>query len=148
MTQSSIRLGAPSDLPAVAAMLEAATLPTADLAGATQLQLWVLEVDGALQGAIALERFGGDGLLRSLVVAPGQRRRGLGRQLIARLEQDAAAAGIKELVLLTETAEPIFRTLGYAAIDRSSVNDPVKDSAEFRSLCPASAVCMRKVLQP
>ena len=125
-TLESISLAAP----AVAAMLEAATLPTTDLASTTQFRLCVLEVDGALQGAIAPERFGAAGLLRSLVVAPDQPLRGLGHQLIARLEQDAAAAGIEELVLLTETA----------------VNVPMKHSAEFRSLCPASAVCMRKAL--
>jgi amino-acid N-acetyltransferase len=141
-----IRCGASTDLPAVTALLQGASLPTADLASAGQLQLWILEIGESIQGVIALERFGPDALLRSLVVAPGQRQRGLGHELVARLEHDAKTDGIAQLVLLTETAESFFHSLGYESVDRSLVSEPVKQSAEFRSLCPVSAVCMRKVL--
>jgi amino-acid N-acetyltransferase len=47
---------------------------------------------------------------------------------------------------LTETAEGFFRGLGYHVIDRGYVIEELKQSAEFRSLCPASAVCMTKSL--
>jgi amino-acid N-acetyltransferase len=47
---------------------------------------------------------------------------------------------------LTETAENFFRGLGYEAIDRRYVPEEIQQSAEFRSLCPASAVCMTKSL--
>ena len=143
--QSSIRRGEPDDLPAVLALLQSAGLPTADLTSAQRLHLWVLKTD-SLQGVIALERFGSEALLRSLAVAPEYRRHGLGHELVARLELDARADGIEQLVLLTETAERFFRDLGYEAIDRQSVSDGLKQSAEFRSLCPAYAVCMRKAL--
>jgi amino-acid N-acetyltransferase len=46
-----------------------------------------------------------------------------------------------------ETAELFFRNLGYDTIDRRVVNEELKQCAEFRSLCPASAVCMSKGLQ-
>jgi amino-acid N-acetyltransferase len=49
-------------------------------------------------------------------------------------------------VLLTETAEKFFRAIGYEVIDRRHVPEEIKQSAEFRSLCPASAVCMSKLL--
>jgi amino-acid N-acetyltransferase len=49
-------------------------------------------------------------------------------------------------VLLTETAEGFFRAIGYEIIDRSHVPEKINQSAEFRLLCPASAVCMRKSL--
>jgi amino-acid N-acetyltransferase len=84
--------------------------------------------------------------VRSLAVAPEYRRHGLGHKLVSRLEHDARVDGIEQLVLLTETAERFFRYLGYEAIDRQSVSDGLKQSAEFRSLCPAYAVCMRKAL--
>jgi amino-acid N-acetyltransferase len=54
--------------------------------------------------------------------------------------------GVEQLVLLTEAAEQFFHAIGYEAIDRSSVPEAIKQSAEFRSLCPASAVCMTKYL--
>ena len=49
-------------------------------------------------------------------------------------------------MLLTETAEKFFRAIGYEVIDRRHVPEEIKQSAEFRSLCPASAVCMTKLL--
>jgi amino-acid N-acetyltransferase len=133
-------------MPAVLALLHSAGLPTSDLTDAQRLHLWVLKSD-SLQGVIALEHFGNEALLRSLAVAPKYRARGLGHKLVARLEHDAQADGIMRLVLLTETAQAFFRTLDYQVIDRQSVSDAVKQSAEFRSLCPASAVCMSKTLQ-
>ncbi len=129
-------------------LLEGAGLPTADLTSSPGLQLWILEEgDSSIVGAIALERSSGnEALLRSLVVVPASRGRGFGQQLVARVEQDSREAGIQRLVLLTETAEGFFKHLGYAVIDRRSAGDAVKQSAEFRSLCPASAVCMAKSL--
>jgi amino-acid N-acetyltransferase len=128
--------------------LEGAGLPTADLTSVQELPFWVLE-EGAssIVGAIGLERFSGnEALLRSLVIDPASRGRGFGQQLVARVEQDSRQAGIHRLVLLTETARSFFNHLGYAIIDRQSVGDVAKQSAEFRSLCPASAVCMAKSL--
>ncbi len=107
----------------------------------------MLEEKGSILGVIGLERFGGAALLRSLAVAPEHRKRGIGRELVAHLELEAKSEGIKQLVLLTETAEAFFRGLGYAVTDRSLVSDAVKQSVEFRSLCPVSAICMSKSLR-
>lgn len=131
-------------MPAVLRLLQAAGLPTADLQGIDDLHTWVVESQGSLRGIVALERFGAEGLLRSLAVAPEHRGRGLGRELVSRLEHEARAAGVRRLVLLTETAEKFFRTLGYANIDRHHVSGLMQQCAEFRSLCPASATCMAK----
>jgi amino-acid N-acetyltransferase len=142
----SIRRGRATDLPAVLALLEGARLPTADIASADELAMWVLEERGSIVGAIALERFGTEALLRSLAVAPEYRKRGFGRELVAQLEEGARAENIQQLVLLTETAEAFFRGLGYSVIDRRYVSARLKQSTEFRSLCPASATCMSKIL--
>jgi len=100
-------------MPAVLALLESAGLPTADLAGIAGLRTWVDESGDSISGVIALDAFGSEGLLRSLAVAPDYRGRGIGRVLVARLEADARAEGIRKLILLTQTAEPFFRSLGY-----------------------------------
>jgi amino-acid N-acetyltransferase len=146
--QPTIRAGRDADLTAVLALLQAAGLPTADLTSATCLRLWVLEAEDSLIGVVAMERFGARALLRSLTVAPRYRQRGLGHQLIARLEREAQADDVEQLVLLTETAEKFFRAIGYEVTDRRHVPEEIKQSAEFRSLCPASAVCMSKLLTP
>jgi amino-acid N-acetyltransferase len=141
-----IRGGQPADVPAVLSLLEAAGLPTADLTEARGLQMWIAEAADSLLGVIALEPFGAQALLRSLAVEPGYRKRGVGQKLVARLEYEAEAEGIQQLVLLTETAVSFFFRLGYAVTDRRDVREEVKQSAEFRSLCPVSAMCMTKAL--
>jgi N-acetylglutamate synthase-like GNAT family acetyltransferase len=143
---ATIRRGHAVDLPAVATLLKDSGLPTADLASAREFQSWLLEEEGSILGVIGLERFGHEALLRSLAVAPERRKRGLGHELVARLEQEARADGIAHLVLLTETAQAFFRRLGYAVTDRSQVSEAIKQSAEFRLLCPVSAICMSKAL--
>ena len=141
-----IRSARAPDLPAILALLEGARLPTADIASMHEPQMWVLEERDSIVGVIALERFGSEALLRSLAIAPDCRNRGFGRKLVARVEQSAQADGINQLVLLTETAEVFFRRLGYSIIDRHYVSNSLKQSAEFRSLCPDSATCMSKIL--
>lgn len=149
MTQpSDIRRGTAADLQSVISLLGAAGLPTSDLASIPHLDLWVIETNNSLAGAVALERYGKDGLVRSLVVAPPFRNRGYGSQLVDRLELDAVRGGVQQLVLLTETAEAFFRRRGYVPVERTSVCPAVKQSAEFRSLCPASARCLSKSLVP
>jgi amino-acid N-acetyltransferase len=142
--QPAIRPGQSADLGEVTALLKAAGLPTDDLASALDLHLWVLEAEGDIVGVIGVERFGASALLRSLAIEPNYQRRGLGRQLVGQLERDVRFKGVEQLILLTETAESFFRRIGYEVIDRRYVPEDVKQSAEFRSLCPASAVCMTK----
>ncbi len=144
--QPAIRPGQSADLAAVTALLKGAGLPTDDLASASDLHLWVLDTEGDVVGAIGIERFGANALLRSLVIAPAFQRRGLGNRLVAQLEQDVQGKGVEQLILLTETAESFFRRNGYEVIERRHVPEEVTQSAEFRSLCPASAVCMAKAL--
>jgi len=141
-----VRASAPADRAAVHRLLTEAGLPTADLISAPDLSLWIAEDGRQLVGAIGLERHGAAGLLRSLIVSPSHRQHGLGGKLVTTLEHAAPTAEIEMLVLLTQTARGFFESLGYNVVDRSCVPDEIKESAEFRSLCPATAVCMTKSL--
>lgn len=142
-----IRRGQPADWVSVVELLQRAQLPTEDLTRAPDLALWVLEIDAQIAGAVALEGSRPAArLLRSLVVAPGHRQRGLGQALVARVEREARGAGTEQLVLLTETAQAFFQRLGYQVIERAAVPERLRQSAEFRTLCPASAVCLAKRL--
>lgn len=137
-----------ADAGAIVALLAAAGLPTADLDAAALPGFYLLHDHGRLIGAVGLERYGRDGLLRSLAVAPVARGRGLGRALVAAVEQQARADGMEALLLLTQTAAPFFASLGYQPIDRSAASAALQTSTQFAHLCPASAVCMRKFLSP
>jgi amino-acid N-acetyltransferase len=143
------QLATAADRPIVRSLLVEARLPVADLDTAPDLTFWVVrDASGRPVGAIGLERRGDAALLRSLVVKPDQRLHGLGRTLVRTLEEHAHATGVAQLVLLTETAETFFGRLGYAVIDREAAPRAVAGSAEFRTLCPSTAVCMTKRLSP
>jgi amino-acid N-acetyltransferase len=141
-----IRASRAADFRAVRELLCAARLPVEDLGSAPGLRFWVAEEEGRIVGAIGLESLGPAALLRSLVVAPSRRGQGLASTLIATLEREASAHCVEVLVLLTQTAEAFFKRHGFAVIEREYVPDEVRHSAEFQSLCPASAVCMTKTL--
>lgn len=145
-TAVAIRESIAADRAAVRVLLATAGLPTADLESAPGLRFWVADEGGRVVAAVAIEQDGAAALLRSLVVAPSHRDRGLGRALVNTAEKAARAEGIELLVLLTTTAERFFHHLGYSVTDRGYLPDEVKQSAEFRSLCPSSAVCMTKSL--
>ena len=142
-----IEIPAREDWRAVAGLLADADLPALD-EGALADDFRVVRNESVLLGAIGVERYGAHGLLRSLVVAPSARGQRLGEKLVAAIEQHAGAARLHELILLTTTAETFFARLGYARFARDAMPVPVRASAEFSTLCPASAVCMRKPLAP
>jgi amino-acid N-acetyltransferase len=142
-----MRAATKMDIRHIRALLVDAGLPIDDLDTASGLQFSVVEDRGELAGAIGLERHGTVGLLRSLVVAPTHRKYGLGRLLVAGVERQASEAGVALLVLLTQTAEAYFTGLGYIVIERVHAPNEIKDTAQFRSLCPSSAICMTKILR-
>ena len=131
----------------VRALLQAAALPVADLATA-QPEFFGLRDDAGLVGVIGLERHGGAALLRSLAVRNDQRGRGLGTTLVGALEARAPSLGVTELWLLTTTAEAFFLHLGYEPAVRDTAPAAIRETAEFRSICPSSAACLRKTLSP
>ena len=134
---------APGDRRTLAATLEPHGLPTGDLL-AKDISVFRLVVDGANAGYGGLESHGSDALLRSVVVLP--QHNGMGRTLVGLLEQEAAARGMAEIHLLTTTAAGFFRKLGYREAERNSAPLAIRQSREFASLCPGSAVYLRKRL--
>lgn len=106
----------------------------------------VARADDSLAGCAAIEPYGSAGLLRSVVGAAEIRGTGLGRELVAAAESLAAAHGIEELYLLTETAAAWFPRLGYEATTRASIPAALAASPEFTGPCPDSAAVFRKRL--
>jgi N-acetylglutamate synthase-like GNAT family acetyltransferase/protein-tyrosine-phosphatase len=140
----SVRIApaAPDDLAAIRALLRQLHLPAEDVGLPNQAFL-AARAGGELVGCVALERYGSDGLLRSLAVVPRMQATGLGRRLYAEVVAEARRAGVTSLHLLTTTAAPFFAKVGFEHIDRALVPATLAGSPEFKTLCPASAVCMR-----
>jgi amino-acid N-acetyltransferase len=139
----TLRWAGHPDREAVTALLCDLGLPTQGVAEWLE-QFRVAEHDGRVVGVAGLERYGDGGLLRSVAVAPEWRGSGVGRALVDLVLEDAGDAGIRDVYLLTTSAEHYFPRLGFASIDREMVPAAVRVSAEFTGACPDSAVVMRR----
>jgi amino-acid N-acetyltransferase len=128
------------------ALLESQGLPVSDITDERLEHFFLLGSEGSPTGLVGLELYGADALLRSLVVGESARGNGWGSTLVENAEQYAATKGVRSIYLLTITAEPFFKRLGYERIDRSQAPPMIKETREFASLCPASSVFMMKPL--
>lgn len=141
-----MRLVELTDMGELAAALRASGLPTEDVGRADQIFWRVSDNAGRGLGFAGLEGEGSDRLLRSVVIDPSARGRGHGRALVDAIIREAAIRGVANLWLLTLDAAPFFAKAGFAPVARDLAPSGVASTAEFKSLCPASAVCMRRRL--
>ena len=141
--RAALRSATRQDYERVTALLRGAGLP---LAGVTRslTGFEVAERHGQLLGAVALEQYGDDGLLRSAVVDPSARGDGIGAALMNRILDVARERRLRAVYLLTTTAEEWFPRFGFTRVDRAEVPEAVKASLEFREACPESAIVMRR----
>ncbi len=128
-------------------LLRDAGLLTADLTPEKLRNFLVARIENRdIIGTAGCEAFEGYGLLRSLAVRPDYRGSGIGRILMAEMEDYARKSGIKTLYLLTTTVPGYFTKLGFQVTQRSAAPGCIAATDEFSSLCPVSAVCMYKQL--
>lgn len=129
------------DLESIRRLLSSCDLPSSDIElGA---QRFVVACEGAeVVGAIGLEPRGAAALLRSLAVAPSRRGRRLGEALYARAVALATRLRVRDLYLLTTTAEGFFARRGFAAMDRRAAPAEIAATSQFTTTCCASARCM------
>lgn len=127
-------------------LLQSAGLPASDLTDAHMPAFFYAGSADAPDAMIGVEIHGADALLRSLVVSPALRQRGLGRLLVAKAEQHAREHGVSTMYLLTTTAEKFFLTRGYASAARAAAPPSIRNTAEFSGLCPASSAFLSKSL--
>lgn len=138
-----IKKATAADLPAILELLNKNKLPLDDIASGQQ-PFWVAKEGGILAGAIGLEQYAEYGLLRSMATNSSFRNRGVAGLLIDELFEYAKQIKLREIYLLTETAEKYFEKKGFQKINRDGVPPPIKTSKEFSHLCPSSAVVMKK----
>jgi amino-acid N-acetyltransferase len=133
-----------ADLAAIGELLASNALPTADLA---QVQhLIVAKEQGVIVAVAGIEVHGAAALLRSVCVHRAHRGRGLAAAACELLAAHARAAGVRCLYLLTTTAQGFFERRGFIVCSRAAVPAAIGATAEFRALCPASAICMQRAL--
>jgi N-acetylglutamate synthase-like GNAT family acetyltransferase/quercetin dioxygenase-like cupin family protein len=147
MTEHEVvfRFSGPGDEPALKALLESVGLPTEDVRHGEQDCILALHA-GRVVGSVGLEKHERAVLLRSFAVVPELRGQGLGSKLYERIVAHAVLRGAESAFVLTTTAERFCAVRGFERLDRASVPGWLRETAEFRSLCPSTAVCMRRRL--
>src|ERR1043166_1064180 len=134
------------ELDVLAAALAKAKLPTEDVEEPGRL-FWRFETrDEVPVGFGGLEVHGEDALLRSLVTLPPVRGRGVATAMVAQLEFEARLHGCRSLWVITTMAADFFAQRGYARGERAVVPAAIRATAEFSTLCPASADVLMKAL--
>jgi len=133
-----------ADLAAIRWLLDIEFLPSVDVTEEALEHFLVYRDEIGVAGVVGLERYGEVALLRSLVVANEHMGRGLGRRLVVAAEALAAKLNVRSIYLLTTTAESFFEYLGFRRIQREEAPLAIRNSREFSSLCPATAVVMVK----
>jgi amino-acid N-acetyltransferase len=129
----------------ILSLLSAEKLPVDDLP--VVLDNFIVAIDnGEVIGVAGLELYGNYGLLRSVAVDKNQRGKGIAAQLLHKIEAIATNKGLEEIYLLTETAAEYFNNKGYEHIARMDIPEEIKESSQFRHVCPESAIAMKKAL--
>ena len=126
-------------------LLSTSKLSTDDLP-ITLDNFYVAIEDDIVAGVAALEVYGNYGLLRSVAVSPFAQNKGIAAHLLNQIETVATGRGLEGIYLLTETAADYFDNHGYEHIARMDVPDVIKESPQFKQVCPESATVMKKSL--
>ena len=136
-----IRTAERSDLEAIERLLRESHLPTAGVA--EQLSGFrVADDTGRVVASAGLETYDRAALLRSVVVDPGYRNRGLAAGLVRGLLDDLWGRGVADVFLLTTTAADYFRRLGFTPVSRGDVPRSVQASREFQDVQCETAQAM------
>jgi amino-acid N-acetyltransferase len=139
-----IDLARPEDLGAVRTLISSSGLPLDGLGTHEPTSVLVARDGERIVGTAALERYGSDGLLRSVAVASDARGQGTGAALTDATLAEAARHEVRTVYLLTETADRFFESQGFERMARDDAPPAVAASIEWSEACGESAVPMRR----
>ncbi|HVL81573.1 MAG TPA: GNAT family N-acetyltransferase [Actinomycetota bacterium] len=124
---TDVRTAVPADRERIEELIAQAGLP---LSGLRTEDALVALSDGAVVGAVAVERRGPTAVLRSLAVDPQRRREGLGSRLVIGALEVARWSGAREVYLATSDASRFFARLGFVPVSRERA----------RRMCPTTSL--------
>jgi amino-acid N-acetyltransferase len=129
------------DINQVRSLLQENNLPVSDLN--EQIIFFVEKNADKIVAVGGMESSGKDAIIRSIAVSDDNKGKGLGGKITRKLLKYAQETGKKDIYLLTTTAEDYFPKYGFKKIDRRIVPADVKNSSQYKDVCPDSAVVMK-----
>ena len=142
ITSLTIEKPTHTDLLAVQGLLKSFKLPVKGIEEHFKSFL-VLKSNNQVIGCAGMEIYESTALLRSVAIHPQEHGKGYGKRLITHILGFAKEKGVKNVFLLTESAEGYFQRLGFMTIARKDLDERIKETEEFLVLCPDSAASMR-----
>lgn len=124
-----------TDLEQIESLLQSASLPLDGVADHME-DFMVIRDGKKIIGAICMEDYNSDVLLRSVVVAETFRSKGVGSTMVNALLERARNRKKEHIYLLTDTAPVFFERFGFRYIEIDELPDLVRTSKEF-SVCSA-----------
>ncbi len=137
----------PEDISVVTKLLQEQNLPTGGIEDQFENFILVFTHNSEFVGCGGLELYGDYGLVRSMAIRSEFQNKKIGSKLINQIEKVAKDNNIKQLYLLTETAERFFSKHGYSTIERINIPESISNTYEYSVACKQSAIVMSKNLQ-
>jgi N-acetylglutamate synthase-like GNAT family acetyltransferase len=134
-----------SDFESIINLLDKLHLPISDVSLEDTYFLKAM-VGGKLVGTAGIQVAGNVSLLRSMAVDPSAQSQGIGKHLLNQAVVYAQTQHVKEIYLITTTAEKYFKNKGFRVINRAETPESIKNTTQFSKTCAASAIVMRKKL--
>ena len=106
---------------------------------------FIAKKQNMILGVAGIEIYEEVGLLRSVAIKPSSQKQGIGQMMVNKIEEFAIKEGVKNLYLLTDTAEPFFLRLNYQKISRNRTDSRIKQTIEFTTICTSATVMAKKL---
>lgn len=141
-----IRKATGSDLTEILEILKRVGLPTAGVDNNIIHFLVATSKSNELLAVIGMEIVGTDGLLRSLACNPNFCKQGIAAELIANALIVARKQGIKNLYLMTQSAEKYMQKFGFKTVERQDIPEDLLKQSELNFACSTCSTCMSLAL--
>ncbi|OTP65935.1 arsenate reductase (glutaredoxin) [Caballeronia sordidicola] len=123
-----------------------ADLPCSDLKEPDRNFFAFSTLGGSHVGYGGFEQFGGDVLLRSVVVETPHRGKGIGRNLIALILRQAFDRGARTAWLLTTNTTALYEKAGFKPVARDAAPTSILATRQATDLCPATAILLSRTI--
>jgi amino-acid N-acetyltransferase len=129
-----------TDVADIKKLLQENDLPISDISSDMEFYIEIENKQISVVGG--LEIIGDFVIIRSIAVAHNYKGKGLGTKMTHHLIDTAKKKKYDIVYLLTMTAENYFPKFGFTEINRESAPEAIKNSSQFTTVCPDSAVLM------
>ena len=139
----SIRTARDDDLSDVKNLLTECELPLDGLENYFGEPYCLVIQNDTVIGVGGVEIYKKVGLLRSVAVSPAVQGHSIGKIIVDNRIAYARLKGVKTAYLLTTSADKFFQRSGFEYENKKDAPEAIKNSVEFLSACPDSAIFMK-----